>query len=356
MLKCKTESMTKPATQITWTRNSLPYSDDLHDKIQEDDERHVFSSESTLHLTVRLEDQGCEFKCKARHVGLQEDMEVADDVDISVLVPPAKPEISGFVQGRDILHAGDRLSLSCTARGGNPLASVVWFRDSERVDDTSAVTAVDGGVATANTYSLLVKPEDNRRVFRCEASNVITSLSSELRLDVHFPPVNIKINGPSVGKINDVLRYQCIIGPSNPLPKHVTWIINGLPQKDGIYPVESWQEEVSFGFMTRTNITVLLSESIRTISCSASSSLLNGDLTTIEASIDVHVLCESSFPHLTLLPHAFPPSAPLFSLRAASSRGLRYPQVSNYDRSLIAFLSLYLTGNSPSGRAQHNRL
>lgn len=338
MLKCKTGSMTKPATQIIWTRNTIPYSDDLHDRVQEDDEKHVFASESTLHVTVRLEDQGSEFKCRARHAGLPEDEEVADDVSISVLVPPARPEISGFVQGRDILHAGERLTMSCMARGGNPLASVVWFRDSERVDDTSVVTAVDGGVATTNTYSLIVKPEDNRRVFRCEASNVISSLSSELRLDVHFPPVNIKINGPSLGKINDVLRYQCIIGPSNPLPKHVTWIINGLAQKDGIYPIENWQEEVSFGFMSRTNITVLLTDSIKTISCSASSAVLSGDLTTIEASIAVHVLCESSFPHSTpSLPCispllSFPVSHPLTELEVLSGVQL--------GRFLIASLSL----------------
>ena len=304
-LKCKTGTTTKPETRIVWTRNGLPFrpTEGLDEKIEEDEEKpQTFSTESSLHLSVQLIDQGSRFKCSAQHPGLTEGHEVSDDVSISVLLPPANPEITGLNPDKKRVKVGDKVVLSCISRGGNPLANVVWYRDEEVVDESSSVTSLDSGVvATSNSYAFLVKPEDNRRVFRCVAWNVLAKLSSELRLDVHFPPVSIKINGPTVGKINDVLRYQCTVGPSNPVPKRVTWFINGIEQRDGVYPIETWQDEVSYGYTVRTNITILLSESIKTISCSALSSLFSDDLTTIDASIDVHVLCEYLFPCPLLL-------------------------------------------------------
>lgn len=308
MLKCRTSTMTKPLTKITWTRNGVPFTEGLHERIvHEDEERRLFMTESTLHLFVKLEDRSSDYKCTAHHPGLSSGTVVGDQIRISVLYAPGKPEIEGYTNGEDILNAGDKLTLACMSRGGNPPPNLLWYRESDIIDSSSSFMSLDGGSlgATTNTYTLTVKPEDNKRTFRCEASNIIQTLSSSLRLDVHFAPVNIKINGPSVGRINDVLRYECIIGPSNPLPTQVTWLINGRPQKEAVYPVETWKEEVSFGFMTKTNITVLLSESIKSVSCSASSSSSSTttsspafasnqlpDSSVIQASIDVHVLCK----------------------------------------------------------------
>ena len=320
MLKCRTSSMTKPLTRITWTRNGIAFADAVQERIvQEDDEKKAFMTESTVHLYVKLKDSGSNYKCLAHHPGLSPEKVVSDDITLSIVYAPGKPEIEGYAAGEEILKAGDKITLACMSRGGNPPPTLIWYRESEVVDSSSSLIssspdAGGGGGVTTNTYSLTVKPEDNRRTFRCEASNIIQTLSSDLRLDVHFPPVNIKINGPSVGRINDILRYECIIGPSNPLPSQITWLINGLPQKQGVYPVENWMEEVSFGFMTKTNITVLLSESINSIACEASSFSSSSSTTSspsssssspvgdsnklqyssvIQASIDVHVLCKN---------------------------------------------------------------
>lgn len=315
MLKCRTSSMTKPMTKISWTRNGVPFTEGLHERVvHEDEEKRLFMTESTINLFVKLEDRSSDYKCTAHHPGLSAEKVISDQVRLSVLYAPGKPEIEGYSTGEDVLNAGDKLTLACMSRGGNPAPSLVWFRESEIVDSSSSLLSSDSGslAATTNTYSLTVKPQDNKRTFRCEASNIIQTLSTQIRLDVHFAPVNIKINGPSVGRINDILRYECIIGPSNPLPTQVTWLINGLPQKEGVYPVENWKEEVSFGFMTKTNITVLLSESIKSVSCMASSAgssssttpstgASNQDSSTIQASIDVHVLCKIHFPFSCVL-------------------------------------------------------
>lgn len=123
-----------------------------------------------------------------------------------MLYGPSKPEIEGYAAGA-VLNSGDKLTLACISRGGNPLPSLSWYNEDELVD-SSSTSSTDGSLKeTTNVYSFAVRPEDNKKQFRCEASNPIGSLSSEIRLNVHFPPVNIKINGPSVGRINDILRY-----------------------------------------------------------------------------------------------------------------------------------------------------
>ena len=287
MLKCRTSTSTKPATKISWLRNGVPVRDGVSEKIHEEEERSLFASEVTLHVFVKLDDQGSVYKCKSRHPGLG-DREVSDEIKLSVLYAAGKPEIEGYVEGA-VLRSGDKLTLACISRGGNPLPTLSWYQESELVDSTHSASS-DGAIReTTNVYSFVVKPEDNKRELRCEASNPMGSLSTEIRLNVHFPPVNIKINGPTVGRINDVLRYECIIGPSNPQPTEINWLINGVQHYEGKYPVESWREELSFGFMSRTNITILLSETIKSVACFASSPA--SDFTAIQASVNVHILC-----------------------------------------------------------------
>ena len=47
--------------------------------------------------------------------------------------PPEKPEIQGYTSGETI-RMGETVTLVCQAYGGNPLASIVWYRNGEPVD------------------------------------------------------------------------------------------------------------------------------------------------------------------------------------------------------------------------------
>lgn len=83
------------------------------------------------------------------------------------------------------------------------------------------------------------------------------------------------------------------------MPTEVNWLINGVQHYEGKYPVESWtsSDESSFGFMSRTNITILLSESIKSVACFASSSASDTAAdAVIQASVNVHILCEYRLP------------------------------------------------------------
>jgi len=45
----------------------------------------------------------------------------------SVIDPPEKPTISGYIDGRSV-YAGNVLSLTCTSVGGNPPATLTWLK------------------------------------------------------------------------------------------------------------------------------------------------------------------------------------------------------------------------------------
>ena len=53
-------------------------------------------------------------------------------VNLPLLDPPSRLEISGYEQGTNIV-AGTVLKLSCTAISGNPLATITWYKNDIKV-------------------------------------------------------------------------------------------------------------------------------------------------------------------------------------------------------------------------------
>ena len=47
--------------------------------------------------------------------------------------PPEKPEIQGYMEGETI-RMGETVTLVCESYGGNPLASIVWYKNNQRID------------------------------------------------------------------------------------------------------------------------------------------------------------------------------------------------------------------------------
>ena len=65
--------------------------------------------------------------------------------------PPGVPEITGYAG--EPVKKGDRVSLTCRSRGGNPPATLTWWKDGEKID--SSYTNVEGG--STNTYEFLAE-------------------------------------------------------------------------------------------------------------------------------------------------------------------------------------------------------
>ena len=91
--------------------------------------------------------------------------------------PPGPPQIEGY-KNKQALKAGDTVTLVCTSFGGNPLATVTWYRNGVRID--SSYTSVVNG--SKNTYEFTASEDDNNAVFVCKAKNdlILKPLKTEV--------------------------------------------------------------------------------------------------------------------------------------------------------------------------------
>ena len=91
--------------------------------------------------------------------------------------PPGAPQIEGY-NNKQPLKAGSTVTLVCVSRGGNPLATVTWYRNGVRID-SSYTTVLNG---SKNTYEFVASEEDNNAVYSCQAKNdlIVEPLKSEI--------------------------------------------------------------------------------------------------------------------------------------------------------------------------------
>ena len=77
---------------------------------------------------------------------------------------------------------GQTLSLTCVSYGGNPLATITWFRNDEMVD----MSYTTSGRESRNMYTFVASSEDNGARFRCEAKNeqIVQPMKTEILLKV----------------------------------------------------------------------------------------------------------------------------------------------------------------------------
>ena len=99
----------------------------------------------------------------------------------TITVPPDPPEIQGYIEGETI-RMGQTLSLTCVSYGGNPLATITWFRNGEMVD----MSYTTSGRESRNMYTFVAQSEDNGARFSCEAKNEMSTetMKAEILLAV----------------------------------------------------------------------------------------------------------------------------------------------------------------------------
>ncbi|GFS53157.1 nephrin, partial [Trichonephila inaurata madagascariensis] len=177
-LQCLAKN-SKPATQLKWMRNGLEITKDVTPVREEEANPTLKTTSTSITLSPKLDDNGAIYSCIGEHKALSRP--IRTNVFLSVLFPPGPPQIEGYHDG-DIVQVGDKLNLACISRGGNPAARLIWFRNDEQVD----VTYSTGGREATNTHTFTVGPKDNKAVYKCEASNVVTNqpLTASVRLNV----------------------------------------------------------------------------------------------------------------------------------------------------------------------------
>lgn len=84
--------------------------------------------------------------------------------------PPETPVILGYERGQE-LRKGKRQRLTCVSNGGNPLATLTWYKGAQKL---SSETHHDAVTALAE-LDILLDESDNGAEYRCEATNEATS-------------------------------------------------------------------------------------------------------------------------------------------------------------------------------------
>lgn len=81
------------------------------------------------------------------------------------------------------MRAGDRKTLACRSRGGNPLPEVFWYKNGEQIDKNF----IKHRKYAVNEYEFEVQASDNLAKYECQVSNVMTSeaKTAEIQLSVH---------------------------------------------------------------------------------------------------------------------------------------------------------------------------
>ncbi|KAH8299303.1 hypothetical protein KR044_000269, partial [Drosophila immigrans] len=144
---------------------------------------------------------------------------------INVLYPPAPPLISGYIEGQ-IIPAGSVQKLLCVSSGGNPLATLTWYKNDKRIN--SVIRAADKSVSAEIT--ILANVTDNQAQYRCEASNSATEipLFESTTLSVHFAPETVKIRiEPEELRPGMEATIICDSSSSNP-PAKLSWWKDGI--------------------------------------------------------------------------------------------------------------------------------
>ncbi|XP_069950539.1 nephrin isoform X2 [Cherax quadricarinatus] len=240
----------KPVSQVTWYRGNEPLRlDTQNTKENSETDLHLSSLRSKITFTPTHSDNGMEYSCQALHPALQHtNTQKVARVHLDVHYEPGAPEITGYTEG-EIVRAGDRKTLTCRARGGNPLPEVFWYKNGAQVDKNF----IKHRNYAVNEYSFLVEASDNLAKYECHVMNVMTTQpkTAEIQLRVNFAASSVTIFGPDEAKVGDVIAISCVAENSNP-PADVTVVINGQTPPGSI---SRTQKVDHGGWRTITNLT-----------------------------------------------------------------------------------------------------
>ncbi|XP_056630856.1 nephrin isoform X1 [Diorhabda sublineata] len=220
-LTCTTAN-SNPSAEIKWVVNGR--------NIRNATSRQIISPEggwiTTSNITVVIEPHRkfLLVNCQAFNMQLTEN--VGSTHHVNVLYPPGHPIIQGFTKDSHI-PAGTIQKISCTSSGGNPLATITWYKNDKKIHST---VRTSDKITTAE-ITILTNITDNGAVYKCEAANSATEipLIETLNMSVYFPPDHVRIRQePEELKPNEEGTLICDSSSSNP-PAKLSWWKQGIP-------------------------------------------------------------------------------------------------------------------------------
>ncbi|XP_057348998.1 nephrin isoform X1 [Manis pentadactyla] len=203
----------KPAPDITFLQSGQTISD-ISASVNAGSQEKLFTTEATARVTPQSSDNGQLLVCEASSPALNTPIKVS--VTMNVLFPPGPPVIQwpGLDEGH--VRAGQSLELPCTARGGNPPATLQWLKNGQPMS-TAWGTEHTEAVASSMLV-MVVRPEDHGARLSCEAHNSVSTGTQErgVTLQVTFPPSALTILGSASQSENKNVTLSCITKSSRP--------------------------------------------------------------------------------------------------------------------------------------------
>ncbi|XP_018320439.1 nephrin isoform X2 [Agrilus planipennis] len=177
-------------------------------------------------ITVQVEPNKKSLVVICHGVNMQLTENVVSTHTINVLYPPSQPFIHGYTKGTSV-PVGTVQRISCTSSGGNPLATMTWYRNDKKIN--SKIKTTEKSVTAE--IEILTNYTDNESRYRCEATNPATEipLFETITMSVYFPPETVKIRvEPEVLKPGVEATLICDCSSSNP-PAKLSWWREGIP-------------------------------------------------------------------------------------------------------------------------------
>ncbi|XP_012586026.1 PREDICTED: nephrin [Condylura cristata] len=203
----------KPAPDIIFLQSGQTVAD-ISTNVNEGSQEKLFTTEATARVTPQSSDNGQLLVCEGSSPALVIPIKVS--LTMNILFPPGPPVIEwpGLDEGH--VRAGQNLELLCTARGGNPPATLQWLKNGQPVS-TAWGTEHTQAVASS-LLVMVVRPEDHGVRLSCEAHNSVSTTVQERRvtLQVTFPPSAITILGSPSQSENKNMTLSCITKSSRP--------------------------------------------------------------------------------------------------------------------------------------------
>ncbi|XP_043205643.1 nephrin-like [Amphibalanus amphitrite] len=272
-MSCITSSSNPPAN-ITWVINGRTMMNTTQ-KIEHIADLGWVSRSNVTAVVPDGMEEDMVFSCYAVNSALP--LTKLSTATVRVLYPPEPPTILGYESGSH-LRAGERVSLSCVSQGGNPPATLTWYRgDTELASSTEVRDSVARSVVTFQ-----VDHADNGRDYTCRSTNSGISgfQSSSVTLNVHFPPSSLKLEvRPDVLRAGSQALLTCESRPSYPAAE-LTWWRDNVQVTDGVTALETFKAGSKGGLSSRLQLRLNLTwmEDGAVFGCRSNASSLPGGL------------------------------------------------------------------------------
>ncbi|XP_024917605.1 nephrin isoform X2 [Cynoglossus semilaevis] len=216
---CCFAASSNPPVQIRWWLGNKELNNTVV-SVKEGDHGGMTTMSNITHKVSREEDS-LTLTCEAFNKGTF--FSKTQTATLSVYYPPQRVWLEA--PSPDIpIHAGTKVRLTCFSTGGNPVGTLTWLKDGNKVTSMQRQTSFDRGVA--RELVLVLTASDNNASYRCDATNEAKkTISASTALKVFFTAISMKITTKQeVLRRGDTLSLDCHAGSSNP-KSNISWTV-----------------------------------------------------------------------------------------------------------------------------------